>query len=127
MPEEPSETPAVLQVQFLRRGLWYFEGLQGTLSSTGEFSGPLDYLHVSGVTDMPNFSLRTTDHPMALHTDFDATVDGTNGNTYSNKVTARFLHTTLLVSGKVVDEDRDIKGRTIILDAVPLKMRRFKT
>ncbi len=116
--EEPSETPAVGKYTFYNADFATLKGLQGTLSSTGEFSGPLDYLHVSGVTDMPNFSLRTTDHPMALHTDFDAVVDGTNGDTYLNKVTARFLHTTLLVSGKIVDEDRDIKGRTIILDAV---------
>ena len=118
VPEEPSETPAVGKYTFYNADFATLKGLQGTLSSTGEFSGPLDYLHVSGVTDMPNFSLRTTDHPMALHTDFDAVVDGTNGDTYLNKVTARFLHTTLLVSGKVVDEDRDIKGRTIILDVV---------
>src|SRR5271170_2060663 len=118
VPEEPSETPAVGKYTFYNADFATLKGLQGTLSSTGEFSGPLDYLHVSGVTDMPNFSLRTTDHPMGLHTDFDAVVDGTNGDTYLNKVTARFLHTTLLVSGKIVDEDRDIKGRTILLDAV---------
>jgi hypothetical protein len=117
-PEEPSETPAVGKYNFYNADFATLKGLKGTLSSTGEFSGPLDYLHVTGVTDIPDFSLRTTDHPMALHTDFDATVDGTNGNTYLNKVTARFLHTTLLVSGKIVDEDRDVKGRTIILDVV---------
>jgi hypothetical protein len=118
LPEEPSETPAVGKYNFYNADFATLKGLKGILSSTGEFSGPLDYLHVAGVTDIPDFSLRTTDHPMALHTDFDAIVDGTNGDTYLNKVTARFLHTTLLVSGKIVDEDRSVKGRTIILDAV---------
>jgi hypothetical protein len=118
LPEEPSETPAVGKYVFYNADFATLKGLKGILSSTGEFSGPLDYLHVAGETDIPDFSLRTTDHPMALHTDFDAIVDGTNGDTYLNSVTARFLHTTLLVSGKIADEDRNIKGRTIILDAV---------
>jgi hypothetical protein len=103
---------------FYNADLGMLKGLKGILSSTGGFSGPLDYLKVAGQTDTPDFALRTADHPMALHTDFSAIVDGTNGDTYLNSVTARFLHTTLLVSGKIVDEDRNIKGRTIVLDAV---------
>ena len=118
LPEEPSETPAVGKYSFYNADLGMLKGLKGILSSTGGFSGPLDYLKVAGQTDTPDFALRTADHPMALHTDFSAIVDGTNGDTYLNSVTARFLHTTLLVSGKIVDEDRNIKGRTIVLDAV---------
>lgn len=118
LPEEPSETPAVGKYTFENANLGTLKGLQGMLSSTGEFSGPLDYLKVDGETDTPDFSLRIADHPMALHTEFSAVVDGTNGDTYLNKVVARFLHTTLVVSGKIVDEDRNIKGRTIVLDAV---------
>jgi hypothetical protein len=34
-----------------------------------------------------------------------------------NSVTAKFLHTTLLVNGKIVDVSKDIKGRTIFLNA----------
>jgi hypothetical protein len=117
LPEDPSETPAEGKYTFENADLGTLKGLKGMLSSTGEFSGPLDYLKVEGETDTPDFSLRTTDHPLALHTDFSAIVDGTNGDTYLNKVVARFLHTTLVVSGKVVDEDRNIKGRTIVLDA----------
>jgi hypothetical protein len=63
-----------------------------------------------GIFDMNN--------PMALHRDFSAVVDGTNGDTYLNSVTARFLHTTLAVSGKVVDINPEVKGRTIVLDAL---------
>ena len=118
LPEEPSETPAVGNYTFYNADLGTLKGLKGILSSTGKFSGPLDYLSVDGETDVPDFALRTADHPVALHTDFSAIVDGTNGDTYLNSVTAQFLHTTLLVSGKVVDENKEIKGRTIVLDAV---------
>jgi hypothetical protein len=118
LPEEPSETPAVGTYSFYHADLGTLKGLRGVLSSTGKFSGPLDYLSVDGETDTPDFALRTADHPMALHTDFSAIVDGTNGDTYLNSVTAHFLHSTLLVRGKVVDENKAIKGRTIALDAV---------
>jgi hypothetical protein len=118
LPEEPSETPAVGTYTFYHADLGTLKGLRGILSSTGKFSGPLDYLSVDGETDTPDFALRTADHPMALHTDFSAIVDGTNGDTYLNSVTARFLHSTLVVRGKVVDENKEIKGRTIVLDAV---------
>jgi hypothetical protein len=115
--EEPSETRAVGTYTFYHADLGTLKGLRGILSSNGKFSGPLDYLSVDGETDTPDFALRTADHPMALHTDFSAIVDGTNGDTYLNSVTARFLHSTLLVRGKVVDENKEIKGRTIVLDA----------
>jgi hypothetical protein len=118
LPEEPSETPAVGTYTFYNADLGTLKGLKGILSSTGKFGGPLDYLSVDGETDVPDFALRTADHPVALHTDFSAIVDGTNGDTYLNNVTAHFLHTTLVVSGKVVDENKEIKGRTIVLDAV---------
>lgn len=118
LPEVPSATPAVGEFTFQKADLGALKGLKGTLSSKGKFSGPLDYLTVEGATDTPDFSLRITDHPVALHTDFAAVVDGTNGNTYLKSVMARFQHTTLAVSGKVVDVNREAKGRTIVLDAV---------
>ena len=118
LPEAPSKTPTVGQYIFQNADLGSLKGLKGTLSSKGKFSGPIDYLKVNGTTDTPDFSLRVADHPMALHTDFSAVVDGTNGDTYLNSVTARFLHTTRAVSGKGVDINPEVKGRTIVLDAL---------
>ena len=93
--DDPSQTPVSANYTFSDADMGTLKGLKGTLSSEGRFSGPLDYLNVEGKTDIPDFALRTSDHPMALHTDFSAVVDGTNGNTYLNIVTAKFLHTTL--------------------------------
>ena len=120
---DPSQTAVKANYEFYNADMGTLKGLQGTLSSTGKFSGPLDYLTVNGVTDIPNFALRTSDHPMALHTDFEAVVDGTNGNTYLNVVTAKFLHTTLVTKGKVVDEYPTVKGRTIVMDTVSKSAR----
>jgi hypothetical protein len=116
--EEPADTPATGTYVFSNADLGTLKGLNGTLSSTGQFSGPLDYLSVQGHTDTPNFSLRIADHPVPLQTDFWVIVDGTNGDTYLKSVTAHYLHTTLQVSGKVVDEYPNVKGRTIVIDAV---------
>jgi len=115
--EEPSETPANGQYTFQNADLGMLKGLRGILSSKGQYSGPLDYLAVEGYTDTPDFGLRTGGKPVALHTDFSALVNGTNGDVVLNKVTAQFLHTTLVVNGKIVDVSKDIKGRTIFLNA----------
>lgn len=116
--EEPADTPAVGKYTFLNADLGTLKGISGTLSSKGSFSGPLNYIKVDGSTDTPDFALRTAAHPMALHTDFSAIVDGTNGNTYLSSVTAHFLHTTLAVNGEIVDMNKAIKSRTIELDTV---------
>ena len=119
----PSQTPVSGNYNFRNADLATFQGLKGILSSIGSFSGLLDYLTVTGVTDTPDFALRTSDHPMALHTDFSAIVDGTNGNTILNNVTAAFRHTVLQVHGSVVDKYPQVKGRTIVLDATSLRAR----
>jgi hypothetical protein len=115
--EEPSETPADGHYTFQNADLGTLKGLRGILSSKGTFSGPLDYLAVAGYTDTPDFGLRTGGKPLALHTDFSALVDGTNGDVILKSVVAKFLRTTLAVNGKIVDVSKQIKGRTIFLNA----------
>lgn len=115
--ETPRSTFIQAEYRFGHADLATIKGLQGTLSSTGSFAGPLDYLAVKGSTETPDFTLRSVGNPIALHTDFVATVDATNGNTYLHKVAARFLRSTLVAAGEVVDLNREIQGRTIDLDA----------
>jgi hypothetical protein len=121
--EDPRETPMAAKYVFAHADLGTLKGIRGILSSTGKFSGPLDYLTVEGVTDTPDFALRISGHPMALHTDFSAIVNGTNGDTVLTKVTAKFLHTTLVTQGSVTDVYKTVKGRTIALDAVSTDAR----
>ncbi|MGH9679455.1 MAG: AsmA-like C-terminal region-containing protein, partial [Candidatus Acidiferrales bacterium] len=111
------ETPAFGHYSFQNADLGALKGIEGILSSTGSFTGPLDQLEVDGVTDVSDFRLRTADHPIDLRTEFTAIVDGTNGDTYLERVNATFLHTVLMVRGKIVDESREVKGRTIVLNA----------
>jgi AsmA-like C-terminal region len=120
--DEPSATPVDARFTFDDADLGTLKGLSGTLSSRGNFHGPLDELQVEGETDTPNFALRTSSGPMALHTEYSAVVDGTNGDVILNKVVATFLSTALVVHGEVVDLT-PLRSRTIELDAVSEKGR----
>lgn len=114
--ENPGATPVSGHYTFQNADMGTLRGLQGTLSSTGTFDGPLNYLDVKGETETPDFSLRRTHRPVDLHTTFSAIVDGTNGNTILKRVVATFGQSTLDVKGEVVDRTPG-KGRTIIMDA----------
>ena len=120
---DPRRTPVDARYTFRNADMGTLKGLSGTLSSDGRFKGPLDYLEVEGNTDVPDFALRTSDHPMALHTDFSAIVDGTNGDTILTKVVAKFRHTTLVTKGEVVDRNPEVKGRTILMDTISQSAR----
>ena len=92
------------------------EGIGGSLTSTGRFTGVLQQILVSGTTDTPDFSLGTAARPLPLHTDFEACVDGTDGDTYLDAVRARLASSPIDVRGKV--EGRvGVHGRAISLDA----------
>jgi hypothetical protein len=120
--DEPGVTPVDAKFTFEHADLSTLKGLSGILSSKGQFKGPLDYLKVEGETDTPDFALRTASHPMALHTDYSAIVDGTNGDVILENVIATFLNTTLTVRGEVIDLTTQ-KGRSIRLDTVLRKAR----
>ena len=121
-PEEPSQTPLGASYTFSKADLGVFKGISGILSSTGRFGGVLDHIDVEGVTDTPDFVVNSGGHPLALHTDFSATVDGTNGDTILHPVKARFLNSSLVANGKVFGTVGK-KGRTILLDVVVDKSR----
>jgi hypothetical protein len=120
--EDPRQTPVSAQYTFSNADMSTLKGLSGTLHSAGKFSGPLDYLNVEGVTDIPDFALRMSVHPVALHTDYKAIVNGTNGNVTLKPVIAKFRNTVLIVNGEVADLTPE-KGRTILLDTVSQEAR----
>ena len=106
---EPRDTPVSGDYTFTHADLGPIKGIAGILSSTGRYGGTLGEIGVTGQTDTPDFSLDTTQHPVDLKTQFDATVDGTTGDTVLNHVHATFLNTVLELQGKVI-RARDIQG-----------------
>lgn len=112
----PTDTPVSGKYTFRDADLSVFKGITGTLSSDGTYTGQLDRIEVAGTTDVPAFALTIADHPMPLHTEFQATVDGGNGDTVLHPVRARLGRSDFEVSGAI---DRTAPGirKTIELDA----------
>jgi hypothetical protein len=116
--EEPGRTPLDGWFQFDRADLSVFKGISGILSSTGSFEGELARIDVNGQTDTPDFTVEVGAHPVALHTTYDATVDGTTGDTILNRIDASFQKTSLVAKGRVVDTTPGVPGRMVKVDVV---------
>ena len=114
---DPGETPVSGSYTFRNANLSVFKGISGTLSSDGKYHGTLGHIETAGTTDTPDFSVSTGGHPVHLTTEFHSVVDGTDGDTYLQPVTAHFLNSTIVASGKV-EGKKGQKGKTITLDAM---------
>jgi hypothetical protein len=113
--DSPRDTPVQGDYSFTKADLSTIKGIGGILSSTGDYSGTLGNIVVHGKTDTPDFQIATSGHPVALHTEFHAVVDGTSGDTYLRPVTATFLHSSFTANGSVVRVSTP-KGHDIELD-----------
>jgi hypothetical protein len=100
--DDPGDSPVAGEYAFKDADLGPFPGIAGTLSSTGQYIGPLNELQTKGVTDTPDFSLDKVGKPVALHTEFEATVDGTNGDTILHPVRATLAKSLIIAEGKIV-------------------------
>ena len=120
--EEPGDTHVSGSYNFSDADLGPFRGIAGTLSSTGRYKGQLNRLEVEGQTDTPNFSLDPIGRPMPLHTDFSATVDGTDGDTYLHPVRATLLHSLIIANGNVIRSSSK-SGHVIALEINAPKAR----
>jgi hypothetical protein len=112
--EEKGATPISGSYDFTNADLGPFPGIAGILSSTGKYGGELDKLEVSGETDTPDFSLDRVGKPVPLHTEYSATVDGLNGDTYLHPVRAKLIKSEIVAQGSVVNVPG--KGHDISLD-----------
>ncbi|MCC6590663.1 MAG: hypothetical protein IT168_28490 [Bryobacterales bacterium] len=113
--EEPGDTPISGKYDFSKADLGVFKGIAGTLASTGTFAGQLNRLVVNGETRVPDFRLKSVNHPVPLTTQFHAIVDGTNGDTELQPVAARLGQTQFLTRGGVIRYE-GTRGKTVALD-----------
>jgi hypothetical protein len=74
----------------------------------------LERIEVEGKTDVPNFVVGNSGHPVHLTTDFTAVVDGTNGDTGLSEVRASYLNTRLIARG-MIEGKAGRKGKTVRL------------
>ncbi len=114
-PDTPSLTPVSGNYTFENADLGVFRGIQGTLSSKGNYWGALEEIQAEGSTETPNFQITRVGHPVSLSTKYQATVDGTDGDTYLHPVEVRFRNTALICEGNI-EGTSGKKGKTITLN-----------
>lgn len=115
--DDPRETPVQGDYSFSNADLGTLKGIGGILSSTGKYEGTLSEIVVNGTTDTPDFEIARSGHPVALHTDFHAIVDGTSGDTDLAPVQATLLHSSFTATGSVT-RMRNQHGHDIELEVV---------
>lgn len=115
--DNPGDSPVSGDYSFTHADLGTIHGIGGILSSKGKYQGELDRIVVDGETDTPDFEVDVSGNKVPLHTVFHAIVDGTNGDTYLDPVTATVLQSTFTAKGKVVRK-KGVPGHLISLDVV---------
>jgi AsmA-like C-terminal region len=113
--EDPGSSSVSGSYKFTDADLGPFPGIAGILSSTGKFTGKLAELEVEGETDTPDFSLDKIGKPVPLHTEYSATVDGTNGDTLLHPVRATLIRSLIIAEGSIINEPNHV-GHRIVLD-----------
>ncbi len=112
---QPSLTAVSGNYTFQQADLSRFRGISGTLSSQGRYQGVLDAIQIHGTTDTPDFRLDVSGNPVHLRTEFQAAVDGTDGNTRLEPVNAQWGRTSLTAYG-TIEGKAGVAGKTIALD-----------
>jgi hypothetical protein len=113
--DDPRSSPVRGDYSFSNADLSTIKGIAGILSSTGHYSGTLGNIVVDGKTDTPDFRIAISGHPVPLHTDFHAIVDGTSGDTYLEPVKATILHSSLMAQGSIV-RVKNPNGHRVVLN-----------
>ena len=112
---EPGESPLTGDYSFKDANLGVFKPIDGILVSTGHFEGRLNRILVDGQADVPEFRLKSAGNAVPLKTRFHAVVDGTDGDTYLEPVTAVLGRSDLECRGGIA-RNKDESKKTIDLD-----------
>jgi hypothetical protein len=116
------QLPVSGDYKFDQANLGVFDGIQGTLSSTGHFQGRLGQIEVDGNTSIPDFSLKTKQQKVALKSQFQARVNGTNGDVRLSQVAVQLDGTQITVHGLITGTGAS-KGKITSLDLSSTKAR----
>jgi hypothetical protein len=112
--EEPRVTPIEGGFVF-DADLATIKGIGGALHAEGTFKGPLDYIRTSGKTRTDGFYLSTGGETFPLLVDYEAIVDGTNGDTRLEMVEGRLGESLISARGDIVRVE-GVNGRRITLE-----------
>jgi hypothetical protein len=111
----PGATPVEGAYRFSNADLGTIKGIAGQLESTGRFEGLLQHILVKGEARVAGFGLTTSRNRLPLETRFETCVDGTDGDTYLDRVDALLQDTPIAAAGRV-EGKVGLDGRIIALD-----------
>jgi hypothetical protein len=109
------ETPISGKYSFRQADLGAFAGIQGNLSSDGQFHGQLDSIQIDGTTATPDFHVKNASHKINLSSAFRAQVDATNGDVVLDEVRAEVLRSVVFSRGDIT-QHRTEDGKTAAID-----------
>lgn len=108
-------TPLSGTYSFRQADLGVFEGIRGILAADGDFRGTLESIAVNGVTRTPAFQVEESTHTIDLNTNFQATVNPSNGDVSLQKVLAQLSRTGVTCHGTIKGE-ANTSGKTTSLN-----------
>lgn len=115
-PDVPARTPVSGSFTFDNADLSTIPGgLAGTLSARGHYEGIIEKIAVDGTAGTPDFSTKSSEHPVDLTATFHVIVDGANDETILQPLDAHFLHTTLHATGEIAGTPGQ-QGKAVSLD-----------
>ena len=109
------QSPVDANFTFDHADLSTIKDLTGTLSSSGRLTGTLGQMFVHGVVDISDFALNLSAHAFPVHAEYQARVDGADGDVALDDVSAHFLHTSLNGNG-LISRTEKVPGHDINLD-----------
>jgi AsmA-like protein len=112
--DEWGKTPVSGDARFQNANLHALPGIGGTLSSVDRFAGTLDQIRVDGTLDIPDFVVKIGGHSTAIHTQYLASVNATNGDVVLENTESTIAKTKILASGKIANVP-GTKGKTTSL------------
>ncbi len=94
-------TPVSGHYTFQRADLGVFDGIDGILSSTGQFDGTLKHIEAQGSAETPDFMVTSGSHKVDLKNQFRVAVNATNGDVALEQVKSQLRRTEIVARGSV--------------------------
>lgn len=116
---EPGDTPLKGDYTFDHADLGIFNAIAGILASTGTFEGSLGAVRARGHATVPDFRLKAVGVPVPLSTEFEALVDGTNGDTILEPVRAKLGNTSFTTEGAVIKHEAEARRSIALKVSMP--------
>jgi hypothetical protein len=117
---DPGVSPVSGTYHMEKADMSVFKGIAGRITSDGRYTGTLRELAVTGTSTVPDFQLAHFGNPMPLSTRFDARVDGTDGDTWLDKVDATLGRSQFTTAGQIVRLRLDANGNAATAQTGPV-------